>query len=85
MHQHRDARPDLYIDNLGVAPEWQRRGFGRRSMALTFEAGATAAWVGTEEDGRPANGLYKVTGVSGGRFMMFRYSRHDLEEYLEAQ
>jgi aminoglycoside 6'-N-acetyltransferase I len=89
VHQHLDAPPDLYIDNLGVAPAWQRRGLGRRLLALAFKAGAEqgakAAWVGTEEDNLPANALYENTGASAGRFMMFSYSTIEPAEDLEAQ
>lgn len=89
VHQHLDAPPDLYIDNLGVAPAWQRRGLGRRLLALAFNAGAQqgakAAWVGTDEDNAPANALYKNTGASAGRFMIFSYSTIEPAEDLEGQ
>jgi aminoglycoside 6'-N-acetyltransferase I len=89
VHQHLDAPPDLYIDNLGVAPAWQRRGIGRRLLALAFKAGAEqgakAAWAGTEEDNLPANALYENTGASAGRFMMFSYSTIEPSEDSEAQ
>jgi len=77
VHQHLDAPPDLFIENLGVAPPWRRRGIARRLISLAFEAGralgATAAWVGTEEDNEPAIALYAHTGASSGRFLMFSY------------
>lgn len=89
VHQHLDAPPDLFIDNLGVTPAWQRRGLGRRLLALAFtagaEQGAKAAWVGTEEDNMPANALYENTGASAGRFMMFSYSTIEPAEDSESQ
>lgn len=77
VHQHLDAPPDLFLENLGVAPPWRRRGIARRLIALAFEAGAalgaTAAWVGTEGDNEPAITLYENTGASGEPFLMFSY------------
>lgn len=77
VHQHLDAPPDLFIENLGVAEEWRRRGVARRLLACAFEAGAqhgaVAAWVATELDNDAANGLYANTGAGHGRFVMFSY------------
>lgn len=79
VHQHLDAPPDLFLENLGVTPPWRRRGIARRLISLAFEAGAelgaTTAWVGTEEDNEAAIALYENTGASGGPFRMFSYPR----------
>lgn len=89
VHQHIDAVPDLFLDNLGVTAEWQRRGIARRMIALAFEAGAEqgakTAWVGTEETNEAANALYTATGATGGRFMMFSYSTLRCRNDEEAQ
>lgn len=78
VHQHVDAPCDLFIENLGVAPDWRRRGVARRLIALAFEAGAElgaeTAWVGTEEDNDPANALYRSMGANAGRFVMHSYN-----------
>lgn len=78
VHQHVDAPCDLFIENLGVAPDWRRRGVARRLIALAFEAGAElgakTAWVGTEADNDPANALYRSTGANAGRFVMHSYN-----------
>lgn len=77
VHQHVDAPTDLFIENLGVAQNWRRRGVARRLLAMAMvegkAQGAQSAWVGTEEDNGPANHLYTATGASGGRFVMFSY------------
>ncbi len=87
VHQHLDAPPDLFLENLGVTEAWRRRGVARRLIALAFAAGARqgaeAAWVGTEEDNEAAQALYRATGASGGRFMMFSYA--DLRLGRDAQ
>ena len=78
VHRHLDVPADLYIDNLGVAPAWQRRGVARRLVAMAFEAGAeqgaVAAWVAAETDNAPANALYKTAGATRGQFAMFSFA-----------
>jgi aminoglycoside 6'-N-acetyltransferase I len=89
VHQHIDAPADLFIENLGVAADWRRRGLARSMIALAFEAGAEqgamTAWVGTEEDNEAANALYTITGATGGRFMMFSYPTLQCRNDQEAQ
>ena len=83
VHQHLDAPNDLFIENLGVAEAWRRHGVARRLLGMAFEAGvaqrAVTAWVATEEDNSPATGLYRATGASSGRFVMFSYSTLEVE------
>ena len=77
VHRHLDAPPDLFVENLGVAASWRRRGVARRLIAMAFEEGAKqgarTAWVATEEDNDAANALYAATGAAAGRFVMFSY------------
>jgi ribosomal protein S18 acetylase RimI-like enzyme len=62
IHYHPDKPTELYIDELGVAPAWQRRGIGRRLMeamlALGRARGCEEVWVGTEPDNDAARALY---------------------------
>lgn len=65
---HRPDAPDeLYIDNLGVAPAWKRRGIGTRlldaAFALARAAGCDQAWVLTEPDNGPARAFYAARGA----------------------
>lgn len=58
-----DKAPQLFINELGVAPAYRRRGIGRRLLAMLCEAararGCASAWVGTEPDNVAANALYR--------------------------
>lgn len=75
LHTHLDAPADLFIDNLGVAPGWRRRGIARRLIALATEAGRRAgadeAWVLTEADNVAAQATYAATGASVREVAMF--------------
>jgi aminoglycoside 6'-N-acetyltransferase I len=60
---HPDKLPQLFINEVGVSPEYRRRGIGRRLvlalMDLGRERGCEAAWVGTEADNLPARACYR--------------------------
>lgn len=63
---HPDKPPELWINEVGVAPTHQRRGIGRLLMQALFargrELGCQAAWLGTEESNTAARGLYAAVG-----------------------
>jgi ribosomal protein S18 acetylase RimI-like enzyme len=63
VHRHPDKPTELYIDEVGVAPEFQRRGIARRMLDAMLDhgkaIGCEEAWVGTEPDNLPARGLYQ--------------------------
>src|SRR4051794_33048143 len=50
---HPDKEPQLWINELGVAPSHQKRGIGRLLLDAVLELGrslgCTEAWLGTEE------------------------------------
>ena len=63
VHKHPDTRPvELYVDEVGVSPAWQRRGIATAmidaAFALGRDLGCTEAWLGTEPDNAPARALY---------------------------
>ena len=62
IHRHPDTAPELYIDNLGVTPAFQRRGVATRLfedvIAHGRKRGCDRYWVGTESDNEPAKQLY---------------------------
>ena len=65
VHRHPDLRPaELYVDELGVAPRFQRQGIARRlvdaAFALAHELGCPEIWAATEPDNLPARGLYEI-------------------------
>jgi ribosomal protein S18 acetylase RimI-like enzyme len=74
VHYHPDKPTELYIDELGVSPAWQRLGIGRRLMEamveLGREAGCEEAWVGTETGNTAAKGLYGQW-AGGEPFLMY--------------
>jgi ribosomal protein S18 acetylase RimI-like enzyme len=75
IHRHPDKVTELYIDEVGVSPAWQRRGIARqmldRMLALGKELGCEEAWVGTEPDNVAARGLYEAHGVTAEPFVMY--------------
>jgi aminoglycoside 6'-N-acetyltransferase I len=77
LHHHVDAAPDLYIDNLGVAPDFRRRGIARELveavMALGRSLGGDEAWVLTEADNDAARALYRERGAEAQAVVMFEY------------
>ena len=59
---HPDKPRELWINEVGVAPAWRRRGVGTRLMQKTLEharaLGCREAWVLTEPDNAAALALY---------------------------
>jgi len=75
VHRHPDKATELYIDEIGVAPEFKRKGVARRllegMLALGKALGCGEAWVGTESDNQPARGLYEKQGATAETFAMY--------------
>src|SRR5262245_22052320 len=50
IHHHPDKPSELYIDEVGVSPAWQRQGIARRMLEVMLELGkaegAEEVWVG---------------------------------------
>lgn len=70
-----DKRPELFINEVGVADAFQGRGLGKRLVqALLARAealGCVAAWVLTEEENTAARRLYSsIGGVEQGGVVM---------------
>ena len=59
-------RPEMWINEVAVAPAWRGRGVGKAVVAgLVRHArttGCTEAWVLTEPENGPAMGLYASLG-----------------------
>jgi ribosomal protein S18 acetylase RimI-like enzyme len=80
IHRHPDKVSELYIDEVGVSPAYQRQGIARKMLdamfALGKENGCGEAWVGTEPDNVAARALYEtrkeVHGPAEG-FVMYAY------------
>lgn len=62
VHRHPDLADEMYVDNLGVAPGWQRQRVATRlidALAQVARArGCETMWVATEPDNVAANALY---------------------------
>lgn len=66
-HSHPDkAQPEMWINEVGVAPSHQRQGIGKSMMAkllhLAKTIGCREAWVLTERNNQSAKLLYHATG-----------------------
>ncbi|TPL38801.1 GNAT family N-acetyltransferase [Mesorhizobium sp. B2-4-6] len=80
IHRHPDKVSELYIDEVGVAPPFQRQGIARKMLDAMFEIGhehgCEEAWVGTEPDNEPARALYETRKELHGKaedFVMYVY------------
>ena len=65
LHPDKPA-PELWINEVGVAPTHQRQGIGKRLLQAALEnakqAGCTDAWVLTERTNEAAMAMYKSAG-----------------------
>ncbi|MBA4011546.1 MAG: GNAT family N-acetyltransferase [Phenylobacterium sp.] len=63
---HPDKAPQLWINEVGVAPSHQRRGLARRLLdrllALARELDCSEAWVLTDEENLAARAAYRSAG-----------------------
>ena len=63
---HPDKQPELWINEVGVAPPFHRRGVAKaivaRLLALAKQLGCVEAWVLTDEDNTAARALYRSAG-----------------------
>jgi aminoglycoside 6'-N-acetyltransferase I len=76
---HPDKRPELWINEIGVAPTHRRRGLGKKLLRALFEVGrelgCKEAWVLTERSNPPAMRLYaSVGGTEPSEHVMFTFS-----------
>lgn len=83
-HVHPDKPVTLWINELGVAPAYRRRGIARRLLQALFELGRALgckeAWVGTEYENTAARELYTVTGGRAEPFVMYSYQLRKVED-----
>lgn len=66
VHRHPDLADEMYLDNLGVAPGWQRRGVATRLIdgltTIARKRGCTEMWVATRAANAGAIALYAHRG-----------------------
>jgi len=74
---HPDKAPQLWVNEVGVAPTHRRRGIGRQLLdALLAHGrtlGCTEAWLGTDEGNVPARALYERAGSEGEPFVLYAF------------
>jgi ribosomal protein S18 acetylase RimI-like enzyme len=62
LHQHPDKRTELYVDEVGVTPRFQRQGVAKQMMQEMLvwgkELGCEEVWLGTEPENVAARALY---------------------------
>jgi ribosomal protein S18 acetylase RimI-like enzyme len=78
VHKHPDLRPtELYIDEVGVAPSYRRRGIARQMLDTMFAhgraLGCEEVWVGTENDNIAARNLYASRSEESEEFVMYEF------------
>jgi ribosomal protein S18 acetylase RimI-like enzyme len=75
---HPDKPPELWVNEIGVAPPHRRRGIASKLLKVLFaharSLGCSTAWVLTEEDNVAARRLYASFGGSGRRVLEFDIS-----------
>lgn len=64
IYLHPDKPPQLWINEVGTAEGWGRRGIATRTsralMAAAAAAGCTEMWLATEGENAPARALYRT-------------------------
>ncbi|HET7233809.1 MAG TPA: GNAT family N-acetyltransferase [Longimicrobium sp.] len=74
---HPDKAAQLWINEVGVAPSYHRRGIARQlldaMLAHGHALGCTEAWLGTEDTNGAANALYRSTGGKPEPFVLYSW------------
>lgn len=76
---HPDKEPQLWVNEIGVVPDYRAKGVGselvRTMLAVGRTHGCSEAWVLTESDNEAAKHLYASTGgvQSTGDAVMFEF------------
>lgn len=74
---HPDKAPQLWINEIGVAPSHRRRGIGRQLLNAILAhgrtLGCTEAWLGTEETNVAARRLYDGAAGAHEPFMLYSF------------
>jgi ribosomal protein S18 acetylase RimI-like enzyme len=72
---HPDKGTEMFLNELDVSPDYQRRGLGHdlveALLAIARERGCTGMWVGVEPDNEAALATYTSAGArTNGPFVM---------------
>ena len=84
IYEHPDKpRPELWINEVGVAPTYQQRGVGRLLIDALLDVARRAdcheAWVLTDRSNEAATRLYAAAGgqETPGQHVMFTFALDD--------
>jgi GNAT superfamily N-acetyltransferase len=74
---HPDKPPELWINEIAVAPAFRSRGIGKRMMETLFELGRSLgcveAWVLAEDENNGARRFYAALGGRASPSTMFSF------------
>lgn len=77
IHRHPDKPTELYMDEVGVADAYLRRGIAtkmvERMLAEGRALGCDECWVGTEPDNAAARALYRKWQDEAEPFVMYLF------------
>ncbi|WP_428266073.1 GNAT family N-acetyltransferase [Haliangium sp.] len=75
IHRHPDKATELYIDDLAVAPPFQRRGIATRMIedvcALGKQRGCKEVWLTVDPDNEQGQRFYESLGLDERIALMF--------------
>jgi len=75
-----EPRPEMFLNELGVEPAFQRRGIAtaliKELLQLCEFRGCSEMWLGTEETNTAALRTYEATGGNREDFVLFTYKIH---------
>ncbi len=78
---HPDKPPELWINEVSVAPAFRRQGVAKAMMAETLalgtRLGCKQAWVLTEAGNQAAKALYASAGGAPSDSLMYSFRLHD--------
>ena len=78
---HPDKAPELWINEVGVAPTHQGRGIGKRLLRALFDVArglnCREAWVLTDQSNERARRLYTTVGGQPSDQVMFSFHLSD--------
>jgi aminoglycoside 6'-N-acetyltransferase I len=74
---HPDKPPELWVNEVGVAPAYRNRGIGRALLQALFqrgkELGCREAWLGTEADNAAARRMYRAAGGEEAPMVVYSF------------
>ena len=77
VQRHPDKHSELFVDEIGVAPDFRKKGVARkmlRELLATGEVmGCEEAWVLTEAGNVAARKLYETASTSATTVVMYSY------------